>query len=186
VTTAGPGTAGASSRTTDEDRRAGVLAPANLRQAYGCFPSGVVALCGLRADGSPQGMAVSAFGPVSLDPPLVQVCIQTTSATGPALKSVKRLGVSVLAEDQGHVARSLATKTGDRFADVPWESHASGAVFVRGSTLWLETSVETEATAGDHSICLLRVWAIDSRPEVTPLVFHGSRFRLLQPDPPVA
>jgi flavin reductase (DIM6/NTAB) family NADH-FMN oxidoreductase RutF len=159
-----------------------VLAPAVLRQAYGCFPSGVIALCGLQANGSPQGMAVSAFGPVSLEPALVQVCIQSSSTTWPVLRAMPRLGVSVLAEDQGTVARALAAKTGDRFRDVGWEANESGAVFVSGSSLRLETTLETEALAGDHTLCLLRVWTIDPRPEVTPLVFHASRFRLLQPE----
>lgn len=160
------------------------FAPSLLRQAYGCFPSGVIAMCGLRADGTPQGMAVSSFGTVSLDPALVQVCIQNTSGTWPELKGMQRLGVSVLAEDHGTVARRLASKTGDRFADVNWEANSRGAVFVHGSTLWLETSVETETLAGDHSITLLRIWAIESHPDVTPLVFHRSKFRNLQPELP--
>lgn len=160
------------------------FAPALLRQAYGCFPSGVIALCGLRSDGTPLGMAVSSFGTVSLDPALVQVCIQNSSGTWPELKGMQRLGVSVLAEDQGTVARRLASKDCDRFAGVNWESNDNGAVFVHGSTLWLETTVENETTAGDHSISLLRIWAIDSHPDVTPLVFHRSKFRNLQPELP--
>ena len=157
------------------------FAPSLLRQAFGCFPSGVLALSGLLPDGTPVGMAVSAFVPVSLDPPLVQVCIQRSSTTWPVLQQLPRLGLSVLAEEHGSVARSLASRTGDRFAGVHWEANASGAVFVHGSTLWLETSLESEYVAGDHSMCLLRIWSIDSHPEVTPLVYHGSHFRLLQP-----
>jgi len=157
------------------------FAPSLLRQAFGCFPSGVLALSGLRADGTPVGMAVSAFVPVSLDPPLVQVCIQRSSTTWPILKELPRLGLSVLAEEHGPAARSLASKAGDRFAGVHWEANDRGAVFVHGSTLWLETSLESEYLAGDHSMCLLRIWSIDSHPEVSPLVYHGSHFRLLQP-----
>jgi flavin reductase (DIM6/NTAB) family NADH-FMN oxidoreductase RutF len=151
-----------------------------LRQAYACFPSGVIALCGLRPDGTPHGMAVSAFVPVSIDPPLVAVCIQTTSSTWPELQKMERLGLSVLAEEHGQVSRSLASKTGDRFADVDWVGTEKGAVFVHGSTLWLETTIENEVPAGDHSIALMRIWAVDSYPDVAPLVFHGSKFRPLQ------
>ncbi len=158
-----------------------VFAPDQLRKAYGCFPSGVLALSGLAESGQPIGMAVSAFVPVSLDPPLVQICIQRTSTTWPQLRGLRRLGLSVLAQEHGQVARSLASKNADRFSDVQWEANENGAVFVHGSTLWLETSIETETTAGDHSICLLRIWSMDSHPDVTPLIFHGSRFRNLQP-----
>jgi flavin reductase (DIM6/NTAB) family NADH-FMN oxidoreductase RutF len=69
------------------------FAPSLLRQAFGCFPSGVLALSGVRADGTPVGMAVSAFVPVSLDPPLVQVCIQRSSTTWPLLRELPRLGL---------------------------------------------------------------------------------------------
>lgn len=158
------------------------FAPALLRQAYSCFPSGVIALCGLAADGTPRGMAVSSFGTVSLDPALAHVCIQNSSATWPELKSMRRLGVSVLAGHQGAVASALAAKTGNRFAGISWEANANGAVFIHDASLWLETAIETEAAAGDHSISLLRIWSVDSRPDVTPLIFHGSRFRNLQPD----
>ena len=157
------------------------FSPALLRQAYGCFPSGVLALSGLRADGTPAGMAVSAFVPVSLDPPLVQVCIQLSSTTWRELKVMPRLGLSVLAEEHGPVARSLASKVGNRFENVQWEASLNGAVFVHGSTLWLETSLESESLAGDHSMSLLRIWSVDSHPEVRPLVYHGSHFRLLSP-----
>jgi flavin reductase (DIM6/NTAB) family NADH-FMN oxidoreductase RutF len=158
------------------------FAPSQLRQAYGCFPSGVLALCGIQSGEQPQGMAVSAFVAVSLEPALVQVCIQRTSATWPILKALPRLGLSVLAEEHGTVARTLASKNGDRFNGVEWESRDNGAVFVHGSTLWLEATLETEYVVGDHVICLLRIWTIESHPDVTPLVYHGSKFRLLQPE----
>ena len=157
------------------------FAPDLLRKAYGCFPSGVLALSGLGESGSPIGMAVSAFVPVSLDPPLVQICIQSSSTTWPVLRGMRRLGLSVLSEQHGPVARALASRSPDRFENVDWEANADGAVFVHGSTLWLETTIESEATAGDHSVCLIRIWSIDSHPDVTPLVVHGSTFRGLQP-----
>lgn len=156
------------------------FAQSELRQAFGCFPSGVLALCGLLPDGTPQGMAVSAFVAVSLDPPLVQVCIQNASETWSALKHLPRLGLSVLSEEHGSVALTLASRSGDRFSGVEWESRETGSVFVHGSTLWVEASVETEYVGGDHSICLLRIWSIESHPDVKPLVYHGSRFRMLQ------
>src|SRR5918997_4998820 len=73
--------------------------PQELRRAYGCFPSGVTAICTL-VDGAPDGMAASSFTSVSLDPPLVSVCVQNTSTTWPRLRHLPRLGVSVLAESQ--------------------------------------------------------------------------------------
>lgn len=151
-----------------------------LRQAFGCFPSGVTAICGL-LDGQPIGMAASSFTSVSLEPALVSVCVARTSSTWPKLRSLPILGVSVLAEDHGEAARALAAKSGDRFASVHWEATDSGAALVHGSTLWLECTIESEVPAGDHDIVLLRIQSLETYPDVAPMVFHGSKFRQLAP-----
>ena len=151
-----------------------------LRQAYACFPSGVTAICAL-LDGKPQGMAASSFTTVSLDPALVSVCVAQTSTTWPKLRGLPRLGVSVLAEDHGDIAKSLAEKNSDRFATVRWEATPQGAVLVHGSTLWLECTIEIEVPAGDHEIVVLRIQSLEMYPEVAPMVFHGSTFRRLAP-----
>ena len=116
------------------------LDSALLRQAFGCFPTGVTAFCGL-ADDQPEGFAASSFTSVSLEPALVSICVANTSETWPKLARMKRLGISVLASAQGGVAKSLASKGEDRFADVPWTALESGAVFVEGASLWLELSL---------------------------------------------
>jgi flavin reductase (DIM6/NTAB) family NADH-FMN oxidoreductase RutF len=149
-----------------------------LRRAYGCFPSGVTAICALR-DGEPVGMVASAFTAVSLTPPLVSVCIQDSSATWPRLRDRSRLGVSVLAASHDDACLSLSRKTGDRFAGVEWEPTPDDAVFVNGATVWLHCSVDKEIPAGDHTIALLRVHGLRAEPAAAPLVFHGSRFRRL-------
>ncbi len=153
---------------------------AELRQAFACFPSGVTAVCGMLGD-NPQGIAASSFTSVSLEPPLVSVCVAHSSATWPKLAERTTLGISVLAQDHTEVAKSLSRKIGDRFTGVSWEAAESGAVFVHGSTLWLECSVHTQLPAGDHDIVLLRILAIQSYPDVAPMVFHGSQYRQLAP-----
>ena len=152
--------------------------PVVLRQAFGCFPSGVTALCALDS-GTPVGMAASTFTPVSLQPALVSVCVQDTSSTWPRLRKQSRLGLSVLAEGQDLVCRSLATKNGDRFTDVGWEAGEDGSVYVLGAALWLDCSIHAELPGGDHTIVLLEIHGLKAEPERAPLVFHGSRFRRL-------
>ena len=149
-----------------------------LRQAFGCFPTGVTAFCGL-ADDRPGGFAASSFTSVSIEPALVSICVANTSETWPKLARMKRLGISVLASAQGGVAKSLASKGEDRFADVPWTALESGAVFVEGASLWLECEPFLRLPAGDHEIVLLRILALEMDPEVTPMVFHRSRFHEL-------
>lgn len=153
-----------------------------LRQAFGCFPSGVTAFCGL-IDGVPEGMAASSFTSVSLDPPLVSVCVANTSTTWPKLAPLPRLGLSVLASEHGPVARSLASKTGDRFSDVEWEATERGAVFVHGSTLWLECAPFDRVPAGDHEIVILQIVALAIYPDIAPMIFHRSGFHGLAHTP---
>lgn len=149
-----------------------------LRQAFGQFPSGVTAFCGV-VDGRPDGMAASSFTSVSLDPALVCVCVANTSATWPRLAQLPRLGLSVLADEHGGVARSLASKSADRFADVDWHATEGGAVLVARSTLHLECSVFNVLEAGDHKIVLLQIEALNLDQEAAPMVVHRSRFRQL-------
>lgn len=151
-----------------------------LRQAFGCFPSGVTAFCGL-LNGTAEGMAASSFTSVSLDPPLVSVCVAKTSTTWPKLASLDRLGLSVLAGEHAAIARSLSAKTGDRFSGIDWEATAGGAVFVHGATLWLECTPFKRVDAGDHEIVVLQIISLAMYPDVTPMVFHASSFRQLSP-----
>ena len=73
------------------------LSPTTLREAFGHFPSGVIAIAA-EVDGTRVGLAASTFVPVSLDPPLVSFCVQNTSKTWPKLKDLPYLGISVLGE----------------------------------------------------------------------------------------
>jgi len=151
-----------------------------LRRAFGCFPSGVTAVCAM-VEGVPTGIAASSFTSVSVVPPLVSVCVQGTSATWPRLRSRPRLGLSVLAEEHGAACVSLSRKVGDRFDGVAWEAGDAGGVFVHGSSAWLDCSLRAELPAGDHAIALLEIHGLRADPGTPPLVFHGSRFRRLAP-----
>lgn len=149
-----------------------------LRNAFGCYPTGVTAICAM-IDGEPVGMAVSSFVSVSLDPSLVLICIQTTSTTWEKLKHVRRIGVSVLGEEQHRACSQLAAKSGDRFAGLDWLSTAGGAVLLEESAVSLECTIGETIVAGDHFLVLLKVEELNFQPRVNPLVFHGSRFRKL-------
>ena len=156
------------------------LSRSTLREAFGHFPSGVVAIAA-EVDGVRVGLVASTFVPVSLDPPLVSFCVQNTSATWPNLREVPFLGISVLGESHDEAARTLAAKTGDRFAGLRTASTDSAAVFVEGTSVWLESAIEQLIPAGDHTIVILRVRNITVHPDVPPIVFHRSMFRRLDP-----
>lgn len=154
------------------------MSAASLREAFGHHPSGVIAIAA-EVNGVRVGLAASTFVPVSLDPPLVAFCVQNNSETWPKLKGLPALGISVLSEAHDAAARTLAAKTGDRFAGMETVSSVAGAVFVKGTCVWLESAIEQELPAGDHTIVLMRVRDVTVHPEVSPIVFHRSQFRRL-------
>lgn len=154
------------------------LSPAALREAFGHVPFGVVAIAA-EADGSRVGMAASTFVPVSLDPPLISFCVRNSSETWPKLVQLPALGISVLGESHDDAVRTLAAKEGDRFAGLETVTSPAGAVFVTGTCLWLESAVEQQVPAGDHTIVVLRVLDLTVHGDAAPVVFHRSRFRRL-------
>ncbi len=149
-----------------------------LRRAFSCFPSGVVAICS-RVDDELVGMAASAFTTVSLDPPLVSLCVQNTSTTWPRLRGVPQVGVSVFASEQSALCRQLAGPAHLRFAGIEPLHTERGAVFVPGAAASLSCTLYNEIPAGDHTLVLLRINELDADPDVEPLVFHASGFRTL-------
>ncbi|MGI5240634.1 flavin reductase family protein [Dactylosporangium sp. CA-139066] len=155
------------------------LSPADLRRVFGAFPTGVTAVAAL-VDGAAVGLAASSFTSVSLDPPLVSVCIARTSTTWPVLRRARRLGVSVLSADQEHLGRQLSRRGADRFAGATWRASNGGEILLNGACAWLDCTIYDEYPAGDHTIVLLQVQDLDADQATAPLVFHRSSFGRLQ------
>jgi len=153
------------------------LGQAQLRQVFAAFPTGVAAVAAV-IGGEPAGLAASSFVSVSLDPPLVSVCVAHTSTTWPSLRNAGRLGISVLGDHQEQASRQLSSRAGERFAGLDWRATQDGAVMLSEASAWFDCSLEQEIPAGDHDIVLLRVHDLGAS-EVMPLVFHGSSYRQL-------
>ncbi|MFC6287659.1 flavin reductase family protein [Nocardioides sp. GCM10027113] len=154
------------------------LDPAQLRHAFGAFPSGVVAVAA-RVDGALTGMAASSFTSVSLDPPLVSFSVANGSSTWPLLRRSERLGLSVLADHHGAACRRLAGPAAQRFEGLDVADAAGGAVLLPDAVTTFECVVHEELPAGDHTIVLLRLvdWHEGAG---SPLVFHRSAFARLR------
>lgn len=153
------------------------LDPARLRAAFGTFPTGVVAVA-THVDGGLVGLAASSFTSVSLDPPLVSFSIANASRTWPALRRATHVGVTVLADHHHTVARQLAGPMGTRFDGLDVVVSDNGAVTLTDGIAWFDTTIERHVTAGDHTIVLLRLHAVEHVDHSLPLVFHRSGFGL--------
>jgi flavin reductase (DIM6/NTAB) family NADH-FMN oxidoreductase RutF len=153
------------------------LDPVALREAFGVFPSGVVAVAAV-VDGRPTGLAASSFTSVSLDPPLVCFSVAATSKTWPDLRRASHLGVTVLAEHQGLACRQLAGPVDDRFTGLAVSASDDGALVLDEGLAHFDCTIYREVEAGDHIMILLRlhaVWHVAGQ----PLVFHRSGFTRL-------
>lgn len=154
------------------------LDPKLLRQAFGVFPSGVVAVAA-EVDGELVGLAASSFTSVSLDPPLVSFSVANTSKTWPDLRRADHLGLTVLAEGHGAVCRQLAGVPERRFDGVELSRTEQGAVTLDDGLARFDCSIYREVEAGDHTIVLLELHAVESADGPQPLVFHRSGFTRL-------
>jgi len=152
-----------------------------LRDAFGAFPSGVVAVAA-SVKGQLTGIAASSFTSVSIDPPLVSVSVATSSSTWPLLREAGRLGVSVLADHHDAICRQLAGPREDRFDGLPFTVTGDGAVLLREAVATYDCSVHDEIEAGDHTIVLLALHAVGRGDGEHPLVFHRSGFAKLHRD----
>lgn len=156
------------------------LDPRAFRQALAQFASGVTVVATLDAEERPQGLTVSAFCSVSLDPPLVLVCVDNRSETHAGFVRSRLFGVSVLAEHQQDISQRFATLGPDKnlFPFVPGQS---GAPLVPGALAQLECRLHAAHEAGDHRIYVGEVVRVEVQPG-RPLLYHATGYRRLAPE----
>lgn len=145
-----------------------------VKDVHRRFPTGVtiVTTC---IDGEPYGLAVNAFSSISIEPPVVLVCVAKTSATYERLFGGDHIAVNVLASDQVELARRFARSGGDKFSGVPWEPGVGGAPILGGVCGYLEIEIEKRIPAYTHTIFIGRVVRANAFAH-PPLVYLGGEF----------
>lgn len=145
---------------------------ASLRAVMACFPTGVTVVSTRDGGGAPLGLTVNSFTSVSLEPPLVLVCIGRSAGSHDRLVESGTFAVSVLSEGQGEIARRFARQPSEgRFEGVPWWEAPSGNPVLEGATAWLDCTIEELMEAGDHTIILGRALSCGSS-DRPALMFH--------------
>ena len=153
--------------------------PATLRSVWGHFATGVAVITahdGVR----PLGFTCQSVVSVSLDPPYLSFCPAKSSTSWPALRTVERLCINILAADQQGLCRTFAVSGGDKFAGVEWSFAGNGAPALDGALARIEAVVETEHDAGDHTIVLARITDLAADPSAAPLLFFKGGFGAFQ------
>jgi flavin reductase (DIM6/NTAB) family NADH-FMN oxidoreductase RutF len=153
--------------------------PRLLRQAFGTFATGVtvVTVGGV----SPHGMTANSFASVSLDPPLLLVCVERDAIMHRALLDTGRFGVSVLASHQEHVARHFANRQrpfgSKQFDIVDWGAgEHTGSPLILGAVAHFECRLWRSYDGGDHTIFIGRLLGMRRHAENDALLFHCGQF----------
>ncbi|MCF3638924.1 flavin reductase [Rhizobium sp. TRM95111] len=131
--------------------------PRALRDAFGAFLTGVTVVTTIDDAGAPLGFTANSFTSVSLDPPLLLVCLAKTSRNYTTLTAAKGFGVNILSESQKDVSTTFARPVEDRFASVDWRRGPFGAPVFADVAAWFDCAMHEVVDAGDHVILLGRV-----------------------------
>jgi flavin reductase (DIM6/NTAB) family NADH-FMN oxidoreductase RutF len=150
---------------------------ASLREVMSSYPTGVTVVTGCDAEGVPYGLTVNSFTSLSLDPPLVLVCIGRGSSCHDRLVSASHFTINVLSAGQSDIAARFSSSPSERrFDDVRWNLSPHGAPVLDEGVAWLDCSVHEVMSGGDHSVLLGTVEgaATSDRPA---LMFYRGRLR---------
>ncbi|OIH85785.1 hypothetical protein BLJ79_06215 [Arthrobacter sp. UCD-GKA] len=145
-----------------------------VRNVHRKYPTGVTVVT-TSVDGVPFGLAVNAFSSISLDPPLVLVCVNESSKSYPAVFEADHLGINILAADQTAVAGTFARSGGDKFADLAWRSSAVGVPILDGVAGYFELEIKYKIPAYTHTIFIGEVVEA-GHSDKAPLVYQDGRF----------
>ena len=156
--------------------------PRTLRDALGCFATGVTVVTCVAEDGRPAGLTVNSFTSVSLNPPLLLVCLAKQAASAEPLTRADRFAINVLQTGQQPASIRFATRDEDRFGATPWSRGESGAPILEDSLGVFECERYAVYDGGDHHILVGQVVKASFDASLDPLLYVRGRYRRLHFD----
>ena len=150
-----------------------------FRDALGCFATGVTIITAMDGEGQPIGLTANSFTSVSLDPPLLLVCVANNAGSAAVLRDAQRFAVNVLQIGQQPTSNRFAGKGEDRFANTPWEVGEFGTPVLTGSLSSFECARDAVHDGGDHFILVGRVLKAMFEPRRDPLLYFRGKYRRL-------
>ena len=155
-----------------------------FRQVAGQFATGITVVT-TQSQGILAGLTVNAFCSVSLDPPLVLVCVDLTSNTLPYIRESGIFAINMLTTEQEYLSRCFATPTEDRyehFCHASFHTAATSSPIIDGCLAFLDTRVVAEYPGGDHVIFLAEVVAIGTEGQVAFASAEDERYATIFED----
>ena len=158
-----------------------MINPDEFRHALGRFASGVTVVTSKDADGNLHGITVSAFCSVSLEPPLILVCIAVNTGSHHALTETDSFVVNILREDQQHISDRFASFLHSKFETVKYHSGIDGLPVLADTLANLECRLVNSHDNGDHTIFVGQIEQATIN-EGKPLVYFHGNYRKLEAD----
>jgi 3-hydroxy-9,10-secoandrosta-1,3,5(10)-triene-9,17-dione monooxygenase reductase component len=154
------------------------ISAGDFRRALGCFATGVTVVTTRQQDGSPCGLTASAFTSVSLEPPLVLVCVDKKSDSYPHFGPAGVFAVNVLDEDQQAISSRFATSGGNKFTGLAYTWSEIGAPILERRLAVLECRIVHTYEGGDHVIYVGEVMRAEAGTG-RPLLYYCGRYGAL-------
>lgn len=154
---------------------------AEFRRVLGHFATGVAVVAARDRDGTPWGLTANSVTSVSLDPPLVLVCVERSSDTHDVIETTEAFAISVLGERSETLARRFATYDSDlKFEGVAYTEETTGSPILDAALAWVDCRVWATYDGGDHTIFVGAVLDADAE-EGPPLVYFRGGYGRLAP-----
>jgi flavin reductase (DIM6/NTAB) family NADH-FMN oxidoreductase RutF len=152
-----------------------VAANVNLREFAGCFPTGVAVVTTNDDAGGPCGSTISALTSLSLDPPLLLICLSKTSKTLEALRESRRFCINLLSSEQAPISKHFASKSADKFSTISYSIGELEVPLIEGALAHGECTVHALHDGGDHTIVVGKVESTMTN-SGDPLLYYQARY----------
>lgn len=147
-----------------------------MRAICARFATGVTVVTAVTPDGRHIGVTMNSFSSVSLDPPLVSLCLGTHLLSRGDLLGAERFNITILRQDQEQVSRHFARSGAKSWDEIRFRRSADGPRIIEPCVAALECRTFQTVEAGDHVLLLGRVLAVHAAPEGAPLLFYNGAY----------
>jgi flavin reductase (DIM6/NTAB) family NADH-FMN oxidoreductase RutF len=155
-----------------------VISPDDFRAVLSHFASGVTIVTTCDSEQRPTGLTASAFCSVSLDPPLILICVDHKSQSYPHLRECGRFAINILHQGHEQLSRRFASTRMDKFDGVGFRTGTLGVPLIDEAHAYLECRTVNAHVEGDHTIFVGRVEAIGFG-EGEPLLYYRGKYHRL-------
>jgi flavin reductase (DIM6/NTAB) family NADH-FMN oxidoreductase RutF len=154
--------------------------PRELRNVMGNFATGVTIITTKDTTGKPFGLTANAFSSLSLDPPLLLICVDKKVDCYACFEETKVFGVNFLSEDQDQLSTRFATKGIEKFEGVPYTLGELGVALLDGAVAHIECKLINAYEGGDHTIYIGEIQNATVLSDRPLLFFRGKYYKLPQ------